>query len=269
MRRIRWKPWRCGCCAAARRTASPACPPLRETPTLRLLRPLLGDEPPAAAELSDSRGGIGWIEDPSNQDPAGAALPGCGRRSAIAPRTSGATRRAYDIRRHATAARGRRRPPLNWPNARPIRPEGFALLSPGRISAAALRCLLRTIGGARYHPSPAQITELAAQPRPATVAGVRILPAGRLGDGLLIVREEAAIGPPAPALARGDLGRPLPPDRLQSPGLAAPSIGKLGNDAARFQGVLGPAIRGFADPAGDEGWRSSGFGATFRLCSSR
>ena len=116
-----------------------------------------------------------------------------------------------------------------------IRPEGFALLSPGRISVAAFRALVRTIGGARYPPSDTQISELAARPEPATVAGVRILPAGRLGDGMLIVREEAAIGAAVPAchgaiwdgrfrqIAHGDVP-------------SGTSIGKLGADAARFRG---------------------------------
>ena len=37
---------------------------------------------------------------------------------------------------------------------------------------------------------------LAAAPRPATLAGARLLRAGRLGPGLLVVREAAAMAPP-------------------------------------------------------------------------
>ncbi len=67
--------------------------------------------------------------------------------------------------------------------------------------------------------------------RSATIAGVRILPAGRLGEGWLVVREEAALADPAPAVP-GLLwdGRfrlvCAPPET---------TIGALGSDAARLR----------------------------------
>jgi tRNA(Ile)-lysidine synthase len=115
-----------------------------------------------------------------------------------------------------------------------IRPEGFALVPGGRIGVDALRSLIGVIGGAAYPPTPGQITELAAEMRPATVAGVRILKAGRLGDGFLMVREEAAIGSAVPASFGAVWDRRF---RLVAPAdvAAGASIGALGDDAVRFR----------------------------------
>jgi tRNA(Ile)-lysidine synthase len=176
--------------------------------------------------------GINWVEDPSNQDVralrarlrhgfAVASIADTGLLEALT--AAGRLRRREEA---ATAAELAERAT--------IRPEGFALLSPGRIGTAALRALIRTIGGAAYPPSPAQITELAAQPKTATLAGVRLLPAGRVGDGFLVVREEAAIADAVPAyhgaIWDNRFRLVTAPD-----GLAKATIGKLGPDAARFR----------------------------------
>ena len=55
------------------------------------------------------------------------------------------------------------------------------------------------IGGNRYPARSRKSRIWRLTPRPATVAGVRMLAAGRLGSGLLIVREEAAIAAPVAA----------------------------------------------------------------------
>ncbi|MEI7712913.1 MAG: tRNA lysidine(34) synthetase TilS, partial [Rhodospirillales bacterium] len=78
--------------------------------------------------------------------------------------------------------------------------EGFALLSPGPIAPEALAVLLRTVGGAEYAPGIDRIAALAAVPRPATIAGVRLMAAGKHGPGWLLVREDAALAPPVPAI---------------------------------------------------------------------
>jgi tRNA(Ile)-lysidine synthase len=205
---------------------------LRETTSLRLLRPLLGIEPALLRSFLTARG-TDWIEDPSNHD-----------MRAMRPRL-----------RHHLAARTRSDPGLHaalsavgtlrWREETEIateiarraavRPEGFALLSPGRIGPAALASLLQTVGGMRYPPSPAQINELAAQPKPATIAGVRVMPAGRFGEGFLIVREEAAVMRPVQAstdTAWDNRFRVIGyPDAA-----AGATIGKLGDDSARFRG---------------------------------
>jgi tRNA(Ile)-lysidine synthase len=123
-----------------------------------------------------------------------------------------------------------------------IRPEGFALLSPGRIGSAAWRSLIQTIGGATYPPSPAQLAALEG-PRlqnphadSATLAGVRVMPAGRFGAGWLVVREEAAIADPVevrPGTVWDNRFRMIAGHGLPD----GATIGKLGDDAARVRGI--------------------------------
>jgi len=207
-----------------------ACmPAVRETAGLRLLRPLLGIDPAALRSLLTASG-IEWIDDPSNQD-LRALRPRLRHR--LAGHAPTGLRRAI-----AAAGRLRAREEMDTgaelARRATIRPEGFALLSPGRISPAALSRLLQTIGGAPYPPSPARVNALAAQPGPATLAGVRIMNAGRFGNGLLIVREEEAVMEPVEA--RPDT---IWDNRFRIIGhKALPSgamIGKLGSDAARFR----------------------------------
>jgi tRNA(Ile)-lysidine synthase len=224
---------------------------LRETAGLRLLRPLLEVEPALLRGLLTASG-TDWVEDPSNRDTR-ALRPRL--RHGLARHTANETGRdetggdesggdETGLAR-AIAAVGRLRSREESETAvelacrMTIRPEGFALLSPGRVGSAALSSVVRTVGGMPYPASPGQISDLAARPKPATVAGVRIVPAGRFGDGWLIVREEAAIMEPVAAL----------PDTMWDhrfrvmgntaiPGGAFSSramIGKLGPDAARFR----------------------------------
>jgi tRNA(Ile)-lysidine synthase len=113
-----------------------------------------------------------------------------------------------------------------------IYPEGYAVLAPGQIGAPALAMLLRAISGGRLPVRPAAVAALARSPGPATLAGVRVLPAGRMGPGWLLVREFAAI---APSVA----WRPglVWDGRFRAEGDAAPgaTLGALGADAARFR----------------------------------
>ena len=204
---------------------------LRETTTVRLLRPLLEIEPALLRQCLMAHSVL-WVEDPSNDD-VRATRPRLRHRLAARqdsrPALSATLALVGRLRsreeEHAAAELARRVT---------IHPEGFALLSPGRINTLALGCLLRTIGGQPYAPSPGQITLLAASPGPATVAGVRIIAAGRGGDGLLFVREEAAVMDPV-AARPGTLwdnrfrlvaDKDMPEDA---------QIGKLGADAARFR----------------------------------
>jgi tRNA(Ile)-lysidine synthase len=205
---------------------------LRETATLRLLRPLLNIDPAWLRNFLRDRG-IDWIEDPSNRD-IRALRPRL--RHGFAVRAAPVTGLS-----HAAAAVGlmrareERQIAAELATRATIYPEGFALLSPGAISAAALSSLIRTIGGAAYPPSPSQLTGLAGQPGPATLAGVRIVPAGRFGAGWLVAREEAAIADSVNACSGTVwdnrfrvIARPGVPDGA--------TIGKLGSDAARVRG---------------------------------
>lgn len=207
-------------------------PALRETAGVRLLRPLLGIEPAMLRRFLGTRG-AGWIEDPSNQDMRAT-------RSRLRHRLAG-ERLADTGLSPALAAVGRLRAcqeaevAAELADRAMIRPEGFALLRPGRIGSAALASLLQTIGGAGYAPSAARVEELAAEPKPATVSGVRIIQVGRFGDGLLIVREEAAVMQVVPVSCgtswdnrfRVTVSGDVPP--------AGATVGKLGADAARFR----------------------------------
>jgi tRNA(Ile)-lysidine synthase len=201
---------------------------LHETARVRLLRPLLQIPPPVLRQFLAARG-IGWVEDPSNQD-LRALRPRL--RNALIPNAAVAEAAS-------TAGRTRRRAEeaaaLELALRATIRPEGFALVLPGRISTQALRALLRAIGGADYAASPSQVAALAARLVPATVAGVRLMPAGRLGDGMLMVREEAAISPPAPAVHGMVWDGRFRVTEVAGPAAKDATVGKLGDDAARFR----------------------------------
>jgi tRNA(Ile)-lysidine synthase len=204
---------------------------LSETQGLRLLRPLLAIEPSRLRHFL-TIAGIGWIEDPSNQD-ARAMRPRLRRRLAIhmphdtgIPAASAAVGRLRSLEETQIAAELAVRAI--------IRPEGFALLSPGRIGSTALSALVQTIGGMSYPANPDQVGGLAAQPKSASIAGVRIMPAGRFGDGWLIAREEAAILAPVEAVPNAIWDRRF---RLvaRRPFPSGTTIGKLGDDAPRFR----------------------------------
>lgn len=211
-----------------------AMPAIREQTGLRLLRPLLS-VPPVRLRATLRAAGVGWVEDPSNRDQRAlrsrlrASLndpDGTGSETAAlcqAARTAGLTRamREAEI---ASVLAGRA----------VIRPEGFAVLSPGPIDRDALAALIQMVAGSAYPPPTEAVAELAAAPHPATLAGVRLMQAGRLGDGFLLVREAAALGPEVPAMPGA-----VWDGRFRLAAHAAPpaeaSIGPLGADAARLR----------------------------------
>jgi tRNA(Ile)-lysidine synthase len=209
-----------------------AMPALAEITGVRLLRPLLTFDPAALRRLLLDRG-IQWAEDPSNHDHK-ALRPRL--RHSSGRRSDGGVARLIEAARTVGALRAREETSTaaELANRTVLRPEGFALLSPGRISVAALAALIRTIAGSPYAPGLQQIADLAARPRPATIAGVRLLTAGRTGDGLLLVREEAAMAESVEAGrdAVWDGRFRLVTDCSLPPGAF---IGKLGPDAARFR----------------------------------
>jgi tRNA(Ile)-lysidine synthase len=205
---------------------------LVELPTVRLLRPLLGMQPGALRAVLRARG-IEWVEDPSNRDTNSLRVrlrlmagdrDGPGVASVVAATgLAGAARETEETR--AADALGR---------AAALRPEGFAVLAGRPMAPAALGALIQAVGGAPYPPAPDAVASLAARPAPATLAGVRLLPAGRLGPGLLVVREAAAMAPPAPAVpgavwdSRYRLSRDAAPP-------AGSALGALGLDAGLFR----------------------------------
>ncbi len=151
-----------------------------------LLRPLLGVQPGALRDYLREMG-MEWVEDPSNQSErfervrirqAGQGLPPAGGEARVAREGED----AIFLARHAL-----------------LRPEGFALLDAASAPPTVLGALIRTLSGALYPPRREQLAALAGRLRPATLGGVRILPAGRLGPGWLLAREPAACAPPVPA----------------------------------------------------------------------
>lgn len=210
---------------------------LVETGTLRLLRPLL-PVPPGRLRATLRAAGTEWVEDPSNTDPRPlrsrirllrADRDGTGAATAALVRAAAASGRARAAREDAAAAFLAAHVTL--------RPEGFALLADGPVPVDVFAALVRAIAGRAYAPAAAQVALLAAMPRPATLAGVRLLPAGRLGPGLLMVREEAAMAAPVPAIPGAVWDgrfRIVAADAAR--GLTAGMIlGALGADAARLR----------------------------------
>ena len=204
-----------------------------------LLRPLLEMRPGDLRAYLRERG-VDWVEDPSNQarkfERVRVRLAGAGRApEPWAPRVAREAADAAFLAAHAE-----------------LRPEGFALLRAESAPPSALGALLRVVRGAAYPPGREAVAALAARLRPATLGGVRVLPAGRLGPGWLLVREPAASAPRVPATA-GALWDGRFRLRQACPGH---SFGALGTDAAAFRGLQGlpsavlrvlPCLRG---PAG-------------------
>jgi tRNA(Ile)-lysidine synthase len=202
-------------------------PAVAETRDIRLLRPLLLVPPGILRGFLEARG-IAWVEDPSNRDPAALRVRLRDRLTRTDPMClvaasvmAGCARSASEAAIAASLAA-----------IATIRPEGVALLPRGPIRVETLAALVQTIGGAPYPPAGRTLVLLAAAPRPATLAGVRILESrGRL----MLVREEAAMAPPVTARAgvrwdgRMRLLGSLPPGR------EGITIGALGNAASRFR----------------------------------
>ncbi len=276
-------------------------PALTETRFVRLVRPLLAVAPGSMRAWLTARG-IGWIEDPSNRDPAALRTRLRAARadpSGTAPGTQAVARAAIDVGKYRALNDARVAQVLA--GRATIRPEGFAFMTPGPIEPSALAALLRAISGTQYAAPIDRVARLARSPGPATLGGVRIVPAGRLGPGWLLVRERRAMASPVNAElnvvwdGRFRLAG-VPPDALPPRGSGPlPTVGALGQDAARYRNRNGlptlvlhglPALRlggmTVAVPhigEGDPRWlllfdpRNSAAGAPFlvgaELCGSR
>lgn len=241
---------------------------LVETEAMRLLRPLLR-VPPVLLRDRLRAAGLDWVEDPSNANPA-ATRNRLRRLRADRDGAGPATSALGDAAAHRGLARAARECAIAQVLARRIRmqPEGFAVLTPGPIAPDALAAVLRMLAGRAYLPPPGAVAALARAPRPATLGGVRLLPAGRHGPAgaLLLLREAAAMAPPVSAGRRWDgrftLTGPAPPGAmLGSLGAERPTQARARWPAAvqrtlpalRINGILfaGPLI-GYTAPAGFE-----------------
>ncbi len=219
---------------------------LVETARLRLLRPLLMVPHGRLRALLRARG-IDWVEDPSNRDP-------CFIRSRLRAyradpdgdsAATSATAAAARLRGMARAAHERET--ARWLAAHAeIHPEGYAVIPDAPIPADALAGLIRMIAGSR-RPPRGGVADLARAPRPATLGGVRVLPAGRLAPGRwLLVREARAMAAAIPACpgavwdGRFQLAGNVPPCAM---------LGGLGADASKLPGRDLPACVRYALPA--------------------
>lgn len=202
--------------------------------SLRLLRPLL-PVPPVRLRATLLVAGVGWVEDPSNSDRRALRArlrAGLGDPDGIGPPTTS----LYGTALAAGQARAEREAAVatTLADRASVYPEGYARLSSGPIDPAALAALVQAIAGAPFPPPTAAVTAWCAAPAPATLAGVRILAGGRMGEGWLLVREAAAMRPPVPAEpgavwdGRFRIGRAA----IVPPGT---TIGALGGDAARLR----------------------------------
>ncbi len=205
-----------------------------ETTFVRLIRPLLSVPAIRLRETLESLG-IGWVEDPSNMD-ARALRPRLRALRADRDGTGAATAALVAAANVMGRERSRRERAAGSALAATVvlRCEGFALLPAAPISAEALGGLIQMIAGADFPPDPARVTALASAPRSATFAGVRLLAAGRLGPGLLIVREAAAMQAEIAAVPGAVWDR-----RFRLGQRAAPppgsTLGALGGDAGRLR----------------------------------
>jgi tRNA(Ile)-lysidine synthase len=230
----------------------------REVVACRLLRPLLA-VPRARLAASLRAADQGWIEDPSNRDPAYA-------RARLRASAAVLAREGLNAARLAATARhlGRARAALEdgvtrlLAAAAWLHPAGFAILDPGSLTAApaelALRVLARlvaTVGGADHAPRLERLARLhdavrAGLPAGRTLGGCRFV---RRRGVVVVCREPAAVQPPLPALPGATLCwddrfvvtlTPRAPGGLTVGALGAAGFGKRG---ATPSGPIPPAAR--------------------------
>lgn len=220
-----------------------AMPMLTETATLRLLRPLLHIRPERLRTLLNERR-VAWVEDPSNRNmhalrPRLRALSAAHgevvQNGGVAQ--NGAAQNSAQLL-EAVAGAGRQRAAAEARDAAVmaervvIRPEGFAILTPGPVAPHILAALIRTISGYAYATSVDRIAAIAAAPRPVTIGGVRLITAGRMGPGWILTREAAAMAAPVPARAGAVWDRRF---RLAGQAPEGATLGALGADASGFR----------------------------------
>jgi len=209
---------------------------LVETPNIRRLRPLLAT-PPARLRATLRAAGVPWIEDPSNSNLAFL-------RARLRLRQPSAL--ATEALLHSAAARGQIRATAECQDAKALAAHtrisglGFALLS-ASLPATAFAALLGLIAGTSRPPSASRVAQRAAAPSASTMAGVRIQPAGRMGEGWLLTREPAAMQPDIPAVP-GAVWDGRFHFVNQSPATLGTTLGAWGSDAPRDRNGLPTAI---------------------------
>lgn len=212
-------------------TGLAAMPALAEAAQVRLLRPLLRIQPRALRAYL-RKAGVNWTEDPSNGD-LRALRPRLRMLRADREGAGAATSALVAAAAASSAARADQDALVAMLLSERVsfRPEGFVVIDGGPLAPAALSALIQAVSGAGFPPSPRKVAALAASPRPATLAGTRLVPSRA---GLLLVREAAAAGSPIAAVpgALWDGRFRLP---LKSSPPAGALLGALGGDASRLR----------------------------------
>jgi tRNA(Ile)-lysidine synthase len=175
-----------------------AMPALAHRAGIRLIRPLLGIAP-GRLRATLREAGLGWVEDPSNHNPVALRTrlrtvldDAAGDGPDVAALTANARRAA--AKRVETEARVA----ATLAERASLFPEGYAVLTPGPIDADSLAALIRMLGGELHAPAADACARLAAA-MAGTLGGVRLMPAGRAGQGSLLVREGADLAADIPA----------------------------------------------------------------------
>lgn len=166
---------------------------IMELPNIRLVRPLLSVYPQRLRKTLKQKN-VAWIEDSSNQDmriqrnrirkELSLSWSKSGTVSVLLKRAS--------EEGHCRMKRDQEQADLLAQQVE-MRPEGFAILFPNSVEPRALGAIIRTISGSIYIPLYQSIDRLSRHLRAMTIGGVKIQPAGRLGKGWLLFREEAAM----------------------------------------------------------------------------
>jgi tRNA(Ile)-lysidine synthase len=205
---------------------------LVELASVRLLRPLL-DISPRRLRAMLRQAGVAWVEDPSNQD---RTVLRTRLRAALrdAERSGPAVAELVETARRAGAMRAEeeRRIAAELAEKAEFYAEGFALLCAARMSLGALSTVLRMVSGGWLPPAPGVVAALAGELRSATLAGARVIPAGALGRGWLVVREARPMGPAVPAVPGAVWDGRF---QLGGEGEARGLLGAVGNDSRRLR----------------------------------
>ncbi|WP_225197576.1 tRNA lysidine(34) synthetase TilS [Gluconobacter oxydans] len=162
---------------------------------IRLVRPLLALST-ARLRLTLQAENLLWIEDPSN---ASRRFERVRLRQDL---TSEQRQEARVLQQIALQERQRLEAVLAGQLGRHAvwYPQGWAFLGREGINEETLAVLIRLVSGSAYRPAREAVQTLMKQGY-GTLSGVQVRPAGRFGDGIILVREERALGPFVPAKA--------------------------------------------------------------------
>ncbi|KXV38457.1 tRNA lysidine(34) synthetase TilS [Gluconobacter albidus] len=160
---------------------------------IRLLRPLLRLDP-ARLRLTLKVAGLPWIEDPSN---ANRRFERVRWRQDLTPE-----QRLDAHALHLTARQERQNLEAelaeNLASHAVWHPEGWVFLKRAGMNEETLSVLIRLVSGNAYRPAK-EAARLLLKKGCGTLSGVRVQPAGRFGEGVILVREERALGAPVAA----------------------------------------------------------------------